>query len=264
MNQYIIKNIEKEIAINFIQKYHYSKIMPKLTKYYLGIFEENNLLGVVTLGWGTQPLQTIKKIFDKHDLKSTDYLEIGKMCFRPEYNQSNHGSKFMSSLIKWLKQNTQTMFLYTLADGIMGKVGYVYQASNFRYLGSFKTSVYMDKETNEKIHPRSANQLCIENAEFENKQKVFWLTHEFCEHKGLYKINGLMFRYIYPLTKEANKILNQYKTYEHPKDKDLIFEKRIVKGMFEKIEQPIFNMDVFEHNYQKPKKQIIQLSLFDI
>lgn len=251
-----IKQIEKETAVDFVRKYHYSKIMPRLTKYYLGFYEKEKLCGVVTLGWGTQPLQTIKKIFYKHSLVTNDYLEIGKMCFLPEYNNTSYfGSKVCSMLFEWLKQNTKCLFLYTLADGIMGKCGYVYQASSFKYLGSFKTSVYMNIKTGEKIHPRSAKILLKENAEFEGKEKVFWLTDEFCKYKGIDKINGLMFRYIFPLNKEAKKILKQYKEFNkpYPKDKNLVFERRTAKGKFVKIEQPKFNMNVFEYNYQKVK-----------
>lgn len=249
-----ISEIDKETAIEFVQNYHYSKILPRLTKYYLGCFEGDNLCGVITLGWGTQPLQTIKKLFYKHTLITTNYIEIGKMCFLPSHNNSNFGSRVMKQLVKWLKHNTDYMFLYTLADGIMGKCGYVYQASNFIYIGKFKTSVYMDKFTGEKIHPRSAKQLCVENAEYEGKNKIFWLTHDFCEHKGIDKINGLMFRYIYPLNKSSKIILEDYPEYKclkNPKDDALLFEKRVAKGKFEPIEQPNFNMNVFNYNYQK-------------
>ena len=210
--------------------------------------------GVITLGWGTQPLQTIKKIFYNHNIITENYLEIGKMCFLPKCNNSNFGSMAIKELVKWLKSNTSTMFLYTLADGIMGKCGYVYQASNFVYIGKFKTSVYMDKRTGEKIHPRSARQLCEENAIFEGKDKVYWLTDEFCKYKRIDKINGLMFRYILPLTAIAKKILSQYPEYnglKYPKDNALLFERRINKGKFERIGQPDFNMNVFEHNFQK-------------
>lgn len=63
-----------------------------------------------------------------------------------------------------------------------------------------------------------------------------------------------MFRYILPLTHTAKKILKQYPEYNglaYPKNKDLIFERRIDNGKFERIEQPKFNMNVFEYNFQK-------------
>ena len=248
-----VRQIDKQLAIDFIRKYHYSNILPKLTKYHLGFYDNNKLVGVITLGWGTQPLQTIKKLFPKHNLITKDYLEIGKMCFLPNNNYDKQsGTKIIKLLKNWIKQNDEALFLYTLADGIMGKCGYIYQASNFVYIGSFKTSVYLDNNTGEKIHPRSAKKLLEENALFENKEKVFWLTDEFCKHKNIDKINGLMFRYIMPLNKKSKKILNSYNhKKQYPKDKDLIFEKRIEKGKFIKIEQPKFNMNVSNYNYQK-------------
>lgn len=252
MKDIYITEIDKEFATQFIQTFHYSQIMPRLTKFYLGIYNGNVLCGVVTLGWGTQPLQTIKKLFPGCDYVTSDYLEIGKMCFSPQFNNCNFGSMALSKLVKWCKENTDIKFLYTLADGIMGKCGYVYQASNFRYIGNFKTSVYMDLKTGEKIHPRSAKKLCEENAEWEGKEKIYWLTDDFCKYKGIEKINGLMFRYIYPMDKESKKILDSnYKRMLNPKDKDLKFEKRISKGVFVEIEKPNFNMRVFNHNYQK-------------
>ena len=251
--KYSIKEVEKDVAVKFVQEYHYSKILPRLTKHYLGVFDETEeMVGAITLGWGTQPLQTIKKILDKHEYITEDYIEIGKMCFSPEINaNASSGSQIMSVLVKWLKKNTSYSFLYTLADGIMGKCGYVYQASNFKYIGSFKTSVYRDKNTGEKIHPRSAKSLCEENAVWEGKKKVFWLTHDFCEYKGIEKINGVMFRYILPLNNKAKRVLKEYDSFPYPKDDDLVFSKRVTKGKFENIPMPDFNMDIFEHNFQK-------------
>lgn len=264
----VIKEIEKTKATNFVLLYHYSKIMPRLTKYWLGVFENNELFGVITLGWGTQPLGTIKKIFYKHDLKTQDYLEIGRMCFLPKCNSDRQfGTKVMSMVVKWLKRNTNCLFLYTMADGIMGKCGYVYQASSMVYLGSFETSVYLDEKTNEKIHPKSAKKLLKENAKELGKDHVCWLTQDFCKKRGISKIVGLMFRYIIPLNKKAKKILDEYDEYKnipYPKDKDLVFKKRIENNIYTYIQQPQFNMGIQQHNHQKNHLKPEQLSLFDL
>ncbi|SQI05429.1 hypothetical protein [Clostridium perfringens] len=249
-----IQQLSKEEAIDFIRTYHYSKVIPRLCRYFLGIYENSRLLGVVELGWGTQPLQTIRKIFPNHNLITEDYLEIGKMCFIPEMNYNKYfGSYALAFLIRWVREYTNCIFLYTLADGIEGKCGYVYQASNFYYCGYFKTSVYRDKETGEKIHPRSARKLLEENANYDGVKKRYWLTHSFCEYKRIEKINGFMFRYIYPLTKEADVILKYYKNYirhNYPKDENLLFERRIDNRKYEKIAQPKFNRNVDRYNSQ--------------
>lgn len=263
----VIKEIDKTRATNFVLLYHYSKIMPKLTKYWLGVFESKELLGVITLGWGTQPLGTIRKLFPNHELKSNDYLEIGKMCFLPSCNQNkSFGTQTMSLLVKWVKENTDCLFLYTMADGIMGKCGYVYQASSMRYLGSFETQVYYDENTHEKMHPRSVRPLLQENAKMLGKDHICWLTQDYCKIKGISKVVGLMFRYITPLNKKAKKILDyypQYKNLPYPKDKDLIFKKRIDENRYINIPQPQFNMEEHKHNHQKNCLMPEQLNLFD-
>ena len=124
-----ISNITRESATVFVQELHYSKVMPKLTKHYLGCFLDGKLVGVLTLGWGTQPKATISKLFD--DLDTNDYYEIGKMCMTEEMPR-NSESQMLSAVIDWMKANLpEKKYLYTWADGIMGKPGYVYQAANF-------------------------------------------------------------------------------------------------------------------------------------
>lgn len=63
-----IRELPQTEAVAFIRSYHYSKVLPRLIKYYLGFYADGQLLGVVTLGWGTQPLQTIKRYFQSMTL----------------------------------------------------------------------------------------------------------------------------------------------------------------------------------------------------
>ena len=133
----LVREINKYDAIEFIQQHHYSPVMPRLTKHYLGVFVHERLRGVLTLGWGTQPRQTINKMFD--GLESDSYWEIGKMCMDDDMPR-NSESQMLSLVIRWIKQqHPSKLFLYTMADGIMGKCGYVYQASNFLFGQYIKT-----------------------------------------------------------------------------------------------------------------------------
>ena len=260
---FLVKEIDKVIAINFIKSIHYSKVMPRLTKHYLGCFLESKLVGVLTLGWGTQPKATINKLFT--GLETKDYYEIGKMCMLDEMPK-NSESQMLSKVVKWIKEYLpQKLFLFTWADGIVGKAGYVYQSFNFLYGGYIWTDVYRSAK-GEKIHPRTSKKLCEENALMLGKDKIFWLTYDFMGIKGIKRIKGKQFRYILPLNRKAKKLLpnSNFKwTRNYPKDKDLKWKEMISKGKYDFInEQPKFNLDVVEHNI-KNVQQNTQLSLFN-
>ena len=102
---YEVEELRKQESVMFVEKYHYSPIMPKLTKHYLGFYVNKELKGVLTLGWGTQPKQTIKKLFPHLDTQ--DYFEIGKMCMTDDMPR-NSESQMLSKTISWLKENKKT------------------------------------------------------------------------------------------------------------------------------------------------------------
>tara|TARA_B100000131_G_C17992533_1_gene563171 strand:+ start:51 stop:797 length:747 start_codon:yes stop_codon:yes gene_type:complete len=233
--------------------------MPRLTKHFLGCFLDGELVGVLTLGWGTQPKATIAKLFDGLDTK--DYYEIGKMCMKPEMPK-NSESQMLSGVVKWMKENCpEKKFLYTWADGIMGKPGYVYQAANFLYGGFIWTQIYIS-DKGEKIHPRSSRRLCDENVQFklerepnffEGKkgERIYWLTQDFLDHKGISKIYGKQFRYILPLNKKARKLLKKSKVewnLNYPKNEDLVWDKSSTSGRKRLEGMPHIDSDVTEYN----------------
>ena len=264
LNYFVSDKVNKVVAINFVQKYHYSPVMPGITKYFLGFYLDNKLVGVLTLGWGTQPRHTFNKMFptagilnkDKYGVWECDigdwYYEIGKMCLSPHLNNTKGaGSQLISATIRWMKENTDCSFLYTMADGIMGKCGYVYQASNFYFGEKYWTQVYM-MENGEKLHPRSSKFLCKENAIELGKEKVFWLTTDFMKKKGIKVIKGYMFRYIYPLNKKAKKIMKNHSTLEwtrnYPKDKDLEWIDATDRKDKKTVPQPPFTFEDAKYN----------------
>jgi len=69
----------------------------------------------------------------------------------------NSESQMLSQTIKWIKSNCPDIkVLFTWADGMVGKPGYVYQGSNFYYLGYIWTDMYMKNGI--KLHPRQTKQ----------------------------------------------------------------------------------------------------------
>jgi len=268
-----IKEISRAFATDFIQSLHYSKTMPKLTKHFLGCFLEDKLVGVLTLGWGTQPKATIAKLFDGLDTK--DYYEIGKMCMKEEMPR-NSESQMISAVVFWMKENCpEKKFLYTWADGIMGKPGYVYQAANFLYGGFIWTQIYISAN-GEKIHPRSARRLCDENVKFklerepnffEGKkgERIYWLTQDFLDYKGISKIHGKQFRYIFPLNKKARKLLKKSNVewnLNYPKGNDLLWNKSTKEGKKQLEGMPYIDGDMTEYNAKNVNAHMGTLEAF--
>jgi len=291
---FVIKLLSKSRAVSFVQKYHYSPVMPCIIKYNLGFFLGNKLSGVLTLGWGTRPRHTFNKMFPQYgilektnnnftiDINDT-YYEIGKMCLTPELNGTGAGSQMVSATIKWMKENTKAQFLYTMADGIMGKCGYVYQASNFYFGEKYKTTIYL-MDNGEKFHPRSSKKLCMENADFlvqkygkdylvENYKAdkrgdryPRWFTPDFCKSKGFSRIGGYMFRYLYPLNKKAKRVMlsesSMNWTKNYPKDIDLEWTDITDRSITKIIQKPNFTFDNSKYN-KNIKKSEFPLDIFD-
>lgn len=258
-----ITPVDKNTAYDLIRSTHYSKVMPRLSKHYLGCFLEDRMVGVVTLGWGTQPKGTINKLFT--GLGSKDYYEIGKMCMLEEM-EKNSESQMLSAVVKWIKKNCpEKKFLFTWADGIVGKVGYVYQSFNFFYGGYIWTDIYITRK-GEKIHPRTSKKLCDENAKMVGKEKVFWLTYDFMKIKGIKRIKGKQFRYIMPLNNRAKKLLKKSNFtwgIDYPKDSDLMWKEMVGKGEYVKTNKiPEFNLDITEYNKKNVENFEATLSLF--
>ena len=215
----ILKILNKYEAAQFVSTRHYSAVMPRLTKYYFGYYVKDKLLGVITFGQGTRPKHTIQKLFPSLDTK--DYYEIGKMCL-DDILPKNSESQLLSKSIDWLKKNTNIKYLFTWADGIVGKPGYVYQAANFLYGGFSITDTYISK-SGEKIHPRTIqgqlpNKEGLKYGHRPNPKQLIEL--------GLSRVKGKQFRYIYPMSKKYRKYLKKSTvkwSTNYPKHKDLIW-----------------------------------------
>ena len=217
--------IDEVSALDVVFNNHYSKIMPRLTKHFLGSFIDNKLVAVITLGWGVQPLNTIKNLFPS--LKSKDYLEIGKMCMLEELPK-NSESVILSKMFKWVKENRPDIkLIYTWADGILGKPGYVYQATNFLYGGFITTDLYLS-DTGERVHPRTAQSYLKDKKNLNIGRRP---TKEFLIENNWSHYRGRQFRYVYFLCskREKKRLLKETdikwnRTY--PKDKELVWKKK--------------------------------------
>lgn len=230
-----VEPISKLQAIQMVQKYHYSNTLPKINKVFLGFYLDEELKGVMTLGYGVRPMHTIKKLFPSLDTK--DYLEIGRMCMTEDMPR-NSESQMISACCKWLEHNLKDVkVLFTWADGMLGKVGYVYQASSFIYMGYSMTDIYL--KDGMKIHPRQTNHL------YGGRPTEEQLKAEHIEH---YK--GKQFKYVKFLcgNKEKKALLRECLVptdMPYPKEADLEWKiKNLATGEWQTASIPNYITDI--------------------
>jgi len=213
--------ISKNQAMEVVTKYHYSIVMPKINKYFIGGFENGRLVGVLTLGWGVRPFHTINKLFPS--LGTSDYYEIGKLCLA-DHLPKNTASYFVKQVVELMKKEMPWVkVLFSWADGIMGKPGYVYQSCNFFYGGFIWTHCYLDPN-NVRVHVRTLQGLNAEKGE-----KYGTVNFNKVAKQGYKVLYGKQFRYLFPICdkREWKKLQRESQfTWErgnYPKDRDLEF-----------------------------------------
>ena len=240
---YEVREIDKPTAVSMIRKYHYSDTLPRLNKHFVGFFWKEELVGVVTLGYGTRPKHTIQKIFPSMDTR--EYLEIGRMCMTEDMPR-NSESQMLSQLIRWIKRNLPDIkVLFTWADGMLGKCGYVYQASNFIYVGYSPTDMYLKDGV--KIHPRQTKRLF---GEANDKRLTCRPSKAQMLKYGIEHWRGNQYKYIFFTCdkREKRRLLAQCIVslpQNPPKDKDLRWRKQNLRsGEWEDSSCPIYRTDL--------------------
>ena len=223
-------------------------MLPRLTKLCLGGWANGELGAVVTFGWGVRPVHTIRKAFPS--LGTVDYLEIGKLCLHDDLPR-NSESWFLSRAIRMCCDYFPLLqVIWTWADGILGKPGYVYQATNFLYGGFIWTEIYLDRD-GVKVHPRTVQGITCLPGEKGRGRRDAATT----EALGLTKWWGKQFRYVLPVCgKRRWKELAAESPFDwalpYPKDADLCWE--VQEGNTRRIAGP---PPFIAGRYTKPGKQ---------
>lgn len=133
MNCLSVRRISYEQTKPFILGIHYARRMP-CVQYAFGLFEENDLIGVVTYGSpASAPL--CKGVAGEENRKRV--IELNRLVLLPDRNVHNYASFLVSHSLKMLPHG---LFVVSYADAEgWGHVGYVYQATNFIYTGKTKS-----------------------------------------------------------------------------------------------------------------------------
>jgi hypothetical protein len=180
-----IKEIDSKLANRLIIENHYSGTVPKGVKFHLGIFIDEILYGVAQFGYGIRPKQSCKWV---EGTNSDEYLELNRLWISDQLGK-NAESNSISKALKYVKEKKPELkWIISFADGMMGKVGTIYQATNFIYTGyGIDNGIWMLKDGT-RTHAIS-----------------LWHKHktqsrsilESIYGKPLYKVTGGQYRYIH-------------------------------------------------------------------
>ena len=148
---FTIDFIEKTVAYDFVRKYHYLGDAKFFAKYCIGLFIDEELVGVSTFS-NPQGISSMKSWFGLEN-DCQDVLELSRLCMLPSLNGSNATSYLLGNSMKLLKR-VNVRAVITLADDSR-HIGSIYQVCNFKYYG------LTDKKTDfftfdGKVNPRGS------------------------------------------------------------------------------------------------------------
>ena len=121
--------IKPEETHSWLLNKHYAKRIPQIM-FAFGLYDENNLIGVVTYGIPASPALCMGVCGKEY---SDKVLELNRLCLQE--NTKNYSSFLVANSIKLLPKPT---IVVSYADTGQGHIGYVYQATNFLFTGTTK------------------------------------------------------------------------------------------------------------------------------
>lgn len=148
---YYIDQINSSKAYQFTSYYHYSGVGFKKSKLNLGIFRHNDNILVGVLQFGCSAQEGIKlDRYVKEPIQTSEYLELNRFCMADSEGK-NAESQAIALGIKWIKKNRPDIkLLVSYAGRKEGNYGYIYQATNWEYLGYFISNGFWELDGQER------------------------------------------------------------------------------------------------------------------
>ena len=149
--KYYIDEINSSKAFKMTSLYHYSGTGFKKAILNLGIFRKEDNLMVGVLQWGCSFQEKIKlNRYVKEPIKKEEYLELNRFCMA-DTEGKNSESQAISLGIQWIKRYRPNIrLLVSYAGRKEGNYGYIYQATNWEYLGYFISNGFWSVDGHEK------------------------------------------------------------------------------------------------------------------
>jgi hypothetical protein len=177
-NEWEVKEVGMDVAMNLVKKYHYARSATKTGVYRHGLFKKgfDKCLGVA---WWLPPTKAAAKATWEGDFRKV--LSLTRLVIHPQV-PSNACSFLLGRSIRMI-DSKKWKCLVTYADTYQNHTGIIYKASNWQYLGLTKPSpVWVDSNGKMMGKKRGAKNLTSSQMERNGFKKI----GDFPKHKFRY------------------------------------------------------------------------------
>ena len=135
----LVRPIHKDTADDLIRAGHYSGSVVWSSNRHFGVFHHGRLIGALQYGPAMNPASGGKVV---RDCRPGEWLELNRMWLADE-KPANCATRAIAYSLRLLRHRLEPpTWVQAFADSRCGKLGAVYQAASFLYLGSHETTFY--------------------------------------------------------------------------------------------------------------------------
>lgn len=140
--------VTRSAAKYAVEHWHYSRTMPASKLVPVGVWEDDQFIGTVVFGRGAN-----RHIADPLGLDQTEVCELVRVALRDHQSPVSQIIKEAIALLRISSPGLRVVMSY--ADMRMGHYGFIYQASNWLYLGMTpKGRAWVHPATGKLLHSR--------------------------------------------------------------------------------------------------------------
>lgn len=211
------KAIPNSVAQPFVKDYHYSHLLPSNTQLVLGYYVGTDLIGVISFGIGSNrnQLPWMRKI--DASLTWENFFELTRLCIRPDMHVKNLASRMIRLAFDFLRihwPKKQIILSYADVNQVntsgVSHIGYIYQATNWYYLGESKSSTLFYENGILKHHRALKGAVDSQKHQVVNVRKKHKYLYLLCDKKlkrtWLPKIKVYPYPKQIPLVQEEQKL----------------------------------------------------------
>ena len=134
-----VREVDRNLANEIIIKNHYSHKYYNATYIHLGVFIDNELIGILQYGYAMNPASQASVVANT---EIDEYLELNRMWLDDKAGK-NSESKAIAYSIRYIKRKfPKIKWIQSFADERCGCFGIVYQACTFGYYGEHTSKFY--------------------------------------------------------------------------------------------------------------------------